>query len=189
MLVLGSDGFRNIAVRSEISDVIRDKSGKMLIIPLASMFGKETGEKEKDFAVMTGFQKDNIHVFDDDNPDEFLNTKFDYIVVSGGNTFQLLYYVKKYCLDTFIRKQVNNDTIYMGFSAGACLACRDIEYVKNFDDNNHITDGDFSALGLTDKYFLCHFDYRGIQEIKMCRNYINDESEIITIGENQLVIL
>lgn len=71
MLVLDSNGFRNIAVRSEISDVIKEK-----------------GEKEKDFAVMTGFQKDNINVFDNDNLDEFLNTKFDYIVVSGGNTFQ-----------------------------------------------------------------------------------------------------
>lgn len=189
MLVLGSHGFRHIAMRSKISEVIEDKSGKMLIIPLASMFGKETGEKEKDFAVMTGFRKDNIHVFDDGIPDEFMNTEFDYIAVLGGNTFQLLYYVKKYCLDTFIREQVKNGTIYMGFSAGACLACRDVEYVKNFDDNNHITDGDFSALGLTDKYFLCHYDCRGIQEIRMCRNYIGDGPELITIGEEQLVVL
>lgn len=189
MLVLGSNGFGNIAVRTEISRLIKDKCGKMLIIPLASMFGKETGEKEKNFAIMAGFIKDNIYVFDNDNPSEFINTGFDYIVVSGGNTFQLLYYVKKYCLDTFIRKQVKNGAIYMGFSAGACIACNDIEYVKNFDDNNHITDGDFSALGLTNKYFLCHFDCRGIQEIKMCRNYIADEHEIITICENQLVIL
>ncbi len=189
MLVLGSFGFSHIAIRSEISRVIKNKSGKMLIIPLASAFGKETGERERDFAVMTGFQKDNIYVFDECRPDEFLNMKFDYIVVLGGNTFKLLYGVKKYHLDAFIREQVKNSTVYMGFSAGAYLACPDVEYVKNFDDNNHITDGDFSALGLTDKYFLCHFDCRGIQEIRMCRQYIGDDSELVTIGDDQLIII
>lgn len=189
MLILGSYGFGHLAVRSKISGIIKDKSGKMLIIPLASMFGKETGEKEKDFAVMAGFQKDNIYVFDDCNPEEFLNMKFEYIVVMGGNTFQLLYYVRKYHLDTFIREQVDNGTIYLGFSAGACLACRDVEYVQNFDYNNHITDGDFSALGLTDKYFLCHFEYRGTREIQLCRNYIGDKSELVTIANDRLIIL
>lgn len=189
MLILGSYGFSHINMRSKIGEVIKDKSGKMLIIPLASMFGTETGEKEKRFASMSGFSADNIYVFDDSRPDELLNMKFDYIVVTGGNTFQLLCYVKKYHLDSFIKEQVNGGAVYMGFSAGAYLVCRDIEYVKNFDNNNHITDGDFSALGLTDKYFLCHFNYRGIQEIKMCRQYLGDEPELITIDDDQLIII
>lgn len=189
MLVLGSFGFSHITIRAEISRLINDKSGKMLIIPLASRFGKESGDREKEFAVMTGFQEENIYVFDDTRPDEFTDMKFDYIVVLGGNTFRLLFYVRKFHLDTFIREQVSNGAVYMGFSAGACIACPDIEYVENFDDNNHITDGDFSALRLTDKYFLCHFDCRGMQEIEMCRRYIGDGPELLTIGDDQLIII
>ena len=53
------------------------------------------------------------------------------------------------------------------------LACDDIEYVKNYDKNDgFITDGNFHALGFTDKYVLCHFDYRDEKDIQLCRLYI-----------------
>lgn len=189
MLILGSYGFAYTSVRNKIGEIITDKSGKMLIIPLACMFGTETGENEKNYASMLGFKKENIYVFDEANYDELLDMKFDYIVVLGGNTFKLLYGIRKYNLDTFIREQVTDGAIYMGFSAGACIACNDIEYVKNFDDNNHIINGDFTALGLTDKYVLCHFDFRGYNEIEMCRKYIGNEAELITINNSQLVVI
>lgn len=164
MLILGSCGFSYTQNRLKIGELIPDQSGKMLIIPLACMFGTETGEKEKNCAALLSFKRENIYVFDDSDPDALLGMKFDYIAVLGGNTFQLLYYVRKYYLDSFIKQQVADGAIYLGFSAGAYLACRNIEYVKNFDDNNHITDGEFAALGLTDKYVLCHFDSRGIEK-------------------------
>lgn len=189
MLILGSFGFAYTDVRFKIGEIIKDKTGKMLIIPLACMFGTETGEREKNYASMIGFRKENIFVFDESKPSELLDMKFDYIAVLGGNTFKLLYGIRKYHLDDFIKKQVADGAVYMGFSAGACLACNNIEYVKNFDDNNHITDGDFTALGLTDKYVLCHFDLRGYNEIEMCRKYIGDEVELITIANNQLIVL
>lgn len=189
MLILASYGFSYTQNRLKIGELIQDQSGSMLIIPLASMFGIETGEKEKNCASMLDFKTENIFVFDDAKPDFFLEKKYDYIVVLGGNTFKLLYLVRKYHLDTFIRQQVADGAIYLGFSAGAYLACDNIEYVKNFDDNNHITDGDFAALKLTDKYILCHFDDRGVEEIKMCRQYLGDEPELITIRNDQLIVL
>lgn len=69
MLILGSYELRHMAISSEISKVIKDKSGKMLLISLTSMSEKETGEK--DCAVMAGFQKDNIYVFDNGIPKNF----------------------------------------------------------------------------------------------------------------------
>lgn len=188
VLILGSYGFSYTQNRLKIGELISNQSGKMLIVPLANMF-EETGEKEKNCAAMLNFKKENIYIFDAEKSDILFKMKFDYIAVLGGNTFKLLYYAKKYHLDSFIRQQVADGTVYLGFSAGAYLACNNIEYVRNFDDNNHITDGDFTALGLTDKYVLCHFDYRGIEEIKMCRAYIGEEPELITINENQLIVL
>ena len=45
------------------------------------------------------------------------------------------------------------------------------------------------ALELTDKYVLCHFDDRGAEEIRMCRSFIGDEPELITINNDQLIVL
>lgn len=189
MLILGSYGFSYTQNRLKLGELIPDQSGKMLIIPLACAFGMETGEKEKNCAAMLDFRKENIFVFDESRPEDLIDQKYDYIAVLGGNTFQLLYYVKKYHLDSFIKEQVRDGAIYLGFSAGAYLACKNIEYVRNFDDNNHITDGDFSGLGLTDKYVLCHFDYRGAEKIKMCRTFLGDEPELITIKNDQFIVI
>lgn len=189
MIILSSYGFYHISIRNQLKELFSDKSGKMLIIPLASAYGMKYGIREKESAVEAGFNPENIFVFDEENPDMFLEMNFDYIVVIGGNTFRLLHKVRMYGLDTFIKEQVNNGADYIGISAGAYIACHDIEYVKNFDDNNFITDGNYSALALTDKYILCHFDERGTPEIKMCRQFIGCDAELITINNNQIVIV
>lgn len=47
MLILGSNSFYSIAVRQQISQKIHNKSGNMLIIPLACEFEEDTAtEKE-----------------------------------------------------------------------------------------------------------------------------------------------
>ena len=189
MLILGSYGFSSTKNRLRLAELIPDKSGKMLIIPLACAFPGETAEKERGCAAMAGFKKENIFIFDEDKPEELAGLRFDYFAVLGGNTFRLLHLVRKYGLDSVIREQVAGGAVYMGFSAGAYLACGDIEYVKNFDDNDYVTNGDFHALGLTDKYVLCHFDYRGEREIEMCRSFIGSEPELITLNNDQLIVL
>lgn len=189
MLILSSFGFSSTCMRQKIGDTVKDLSGRMLIIPLASCFGVETGEKEKTGAILRGFKKENIDIFDEDSPDQYLNTTYDYICVSGGNTFRLLSKIKKYHLDTFIKEQVMNGAIYMGFSAGAYLACPDIEYVKLLEDNNDISNEDFSALSLTDKYVLCHNDYRGTPYIIKIKEFIGKPIEIITLNNDQMVVI
>lgn len=162
----------------------------MLIIPLASFLGMETAERERNCAAMLGFKKENIYILDETKPEELLEMEFRYIAVLGGNTLRLLKLIREYHLDTFIKEQVANGAVYLGFSAGAYLVCDDIEYVKHFDPNdNYITDDDFHALGLTDKYVLCHFDHRGEKEIQLCRLYIGKEPELITLNNDQLVVL
>ncbi len=194
MLILGSCGLNYDGNRSEIDKLIEDKTGNVLIIPLACMFESETGGKEKFYAEKLGFKKENIYVFDSASPQEFMERDYSLIVVMGGNTFKLLYMVRKYNLDSFIRQQVSKGADYFGASAGAYLACPNINYVKLFDDNNYIAESDigkeeFNALGLTDKYVLCHFDIRGVEEIKMCNELIGGSPDIITIRETQLVVL
>jgi len=134
--------------------------------------------------------KRKIYIYDEFKPTELLDMKFSYIVVLGGHTLRLLSKVRELRLDTFIKEQVANGAIYLGFSAEAYLACDDIEYVKNYDKNDgFITDDNFHALGFTDKYVLCHFDYRDEKDIQLCRLFIGDEAELITLNNHQLIVV
>lgn len=189
MMILSSFGFSSTKMRGDISEALKNHSGKMLIIPLATTLGVETGMRERNYALMAGFKEEDILVFDEDKPEELLDMDFGFICVLGGNTFKLLRYVKKYRLDSFIKQQYNKGAVYLGFSAGAYLACPDIRYVTLLEDNNHITDDDFSALALTDKYVLCHYDYRGMEYLKMCRSFLGSGCEIITINNDEMIIL
>lgn len=73
MLILGSYGFSHTQVRLKMGELIQDRTGNMLIIPLACMFEEETGQREKNCAAMLGFRAENIFVFDSANPDAYIN--------------------------------------------------------------------------------------------------------------------
>ena len=117
MLILSSSGFSTTQVRLKIGEIIADKTGNMLIIPIASLLGMETAERERNCAAMLGFKKENIYIYDEFKPIELLDIEFSYIVVLGGHTLRLLSKVRELHLDTFIKDQVANGAIYLGFSA------------------------------------------------------------------------
>lgn len=189
MLILGSYGLGLEENRQKIGALLGERAESVLIVSLACEAWQQAGEAEKESAEKLGFRKDHICLFDPERPDALPDVQFDCIVVPGGNTFRLLHGIRAHHLDALIKRQVAGGAVYCGFSAGAYLACRNIEYVRLFDDNNHIHNGDFTALGLTEKYVLCHSDDRGFAEIRMCRQFIGDTPELITIRNDQLVVL
>lgn len=189
MLILGSNGFEMAETREKICELIPDRSGRLLILPLARQTDRQSRERIRNSALLAGFKRDNICVFNEEEPESLDGEHFDYIAVPGGNTFRLLGLVRKYGLDIFIRQQIAEGAVYLGFSAGACLATPDIGYIHGYDDIVEITDGDYRALALTDKYVLCHFDYRDQRDIRHCRDYFGEEPELITIWEHEIVVL
>lgn len=186
---MGSYGFEIKQNRTKLRDLLKEKTGNVLIVPSNDPFSIKAAKSEIMHIVDTGFDKEKIFLCDYTNISNLLKLKFDVILIPGGNTFKLLYDIRENHLDTFIKQQVYAGAVYFGFSAGAYLSCPDIEYVKVFDDNNHITDGNFRALGLTDKYIVAHFDNRGYQEIMMCKNFIGYDAELITINDNELAVI
>lgn len=174
--------------REKLCEAMPTTSGNMLIIPFAGTL--RDAEAEKQGAVVSGFSEDNIYILDEHNARELMQRDYQNILATGGNTFKLLDSIRRYQLDRFIRQQEANGCTYIGLSAGAYLACKgSIEYVKLFDDNNHISDGDFTALGLTDKYVLCHYDIRGAADKYAVRQYIGYDSELVCISGNDVITL
>lgn len=82
------------------------------------------------------------------------------VVVGGGNTFQLL----KECrtrglLNTIRRNVVDGKTKYLGWSAGANLACPTI---KTTNDMPIVDPGGLEALGLLPFQLNCHYTSQSI---------------------------
>lgn len=77
------------------------------------------------------------------------------LLVGGGNTFQLLDHVRRHGFVEAVRDLVTAGGAYYGGSAGALLACADVELALRLDENE-VGLSDLSALGLVDVDVLPH---------------------------------
>lgn len=84
---------------------------------------------------------------------ELIN-KCDCIMVGGGNTFKLLQKLQQYTLVDPIAKKVRQGTKYVGWSAGANLACPTI---KTTNDMPVVEPESFEALNLVSYQINPHF--------------------------------
>ena len=171
MIILGSYGFRQTTTGDQIGALLPDKKANVLIIPLASETPMIAGKKEKEGIIHLGFEDTKITIYTRSDHEMIVDKNYDIIVVPGGNTFKLLHLVKEYSLDEYIKRQYALGCIYIGLSAGAYLACPDVGYVSLFDDNNYIKSNDFSALALTGKYPICHYESKGLSALHRCEDY------------------
>jgi dipeptidase E len=81
------------------------------------------------------------------------------ILVSGGNTFRLLHECRKRGLLDKIRERVKAGTPYIGWSAGANLACPTI---RTTNDMPIVDPGGLEALGLLPFQLNCHYTSQSI---------------------------
>lgn len=86
-----------------------------------------------------------------------LKDNFDFIYVTEGNTFEILDFIQKNRLDLFIRNScITLHTNYIGASAGAMIAGKDVEFANDFDENT-IGLSDLKSLNLFDGTIIPHF--------------------------------
>ncbi len=191
MIILSSYGFRQIITSEKICDELKNTSGSMLIIPLASESPDIASAEEKKGAVKCGFSADKIDIYTHSNHDIITKKNYDNIAVLGGNTFRLLYFVKKYGLDEFIKSQISRGSNYLGFSAGAYLLCKNLEYVKQFDDDNYICTShyDYSGLDIINECVICHYDFKGFQAFMGTYGYFDEKPKILKIKNDEVKVI
>lgn len=83
--------------------------------------------------------------------------KVDALFVAGGNCFYLLQQLK---LKGVLKEVIDfaNNKIYIGSSAGSCIACPNIEYVAKLDDKNLAPRlKEYNAMNLINGYILPHY--------------------------------
>ena len=128
----------------EIKQFLGDKSLTALFIPYAAVtFSFDLYEQKvaERFAEL-GFQLKSIHHFSD--PVQAVKDA-EVIVVGGGNTWQLVRMMHDNQLMEVIREKVVNGTPYIGWSAGANVACPTL---RTTNDMPIIDPKGFDTIGL-----------------------------------------
>lgn len=168
-LIFTSYGFQSPLVCEKLRSIVDTEGKRVLIIPCAGFDSTETGAREKNAAVHFGFEENKVYIFDEARPEVYKGMVFDYVYVPGGNPFKLLAAVRKYELDETIKRC----RTYIGVSAGAYIACDNIEYVRLIEDDNYIFD-DYIGLALFDGRIICHYDLYGSGVYSQCRRAYPD---------------
>lgn len=120
--------------------------------------------------------------------DKFNN--IDAVFVAGGNSFYLLQQLK---LKNVLQELINfaNSKIYIGSSAGACIACPSIDYVEKLDDKLETPLlKDYTAMNLIDGYILPHYK-SDIEYTNLIDEVIEEYSNLnfITLTNEQAIIV
>lgn len=108
--------------KTHITDFLYNKPGKIVFIPYAGVtisFDRFTQVVREKFSEM-GVSVNSIHEAKDPQSEV---AEADVIIVGGGNTFHLLKKLQDNKLINIIREKVLSGTPYIGWSAGANVAC------------------------------------------------------------------
>jgi len=114
---------------------------------------------------------------------------FDVIYMCGGNSFHYLDTIRKTGFDRLIKRFVKENKVYLGASAGAALACPNIDYVswsKYVYDENIEDLKNLKALNFIDYLIMPHFDKRVAKEMPQFRK--RARYKFITLTNSQGII-
>ena len=164
-LLLTSQGFTTESIKSKFFEIVGKKPNEISIafIPTAAYpnANKPWVKQTREDILKMGIK--NIVDIDLKNYKEkelYRKLKlFDVIFVNGGNTFNLLYWVRRSGFDKTIKRLLKEGKTYVGLSAGSILACPTIEVAlwKGIDDPNVVELDNFKGLDLVDFYIFVHY--------------------------------
>ena len=186
MIILSSFGLDAPMIQKKYREHIHTCDRTILMIPFAAL-NDSTVLYEKKALMHFGFDEQKIMICSCNNIDKIKNIEFDYIYVPGGDTYKLLFEIKKYDILNYLQRLINKGATYIGVSAGAYICCEDIKYLEALEDNNYIND-DFSALGLLRENIVCHSDQYGYETIAKCKIYA-PERRFVYITNTDVVLI
>ena len=189
MLILSSCDFRNENSKKVILENLPKpiEQCKVLFFPNEKAT-RETIHSEKFHLRLQefGFNKANIHIFDYYSPKDFYNLDLEVIYISGGNTFMTLQRIRNAGFDEEIKNYIECGVTYIGGSAGAHIASKDITHVKEFDllPEDMI---DFKGLGLFDGILICHYTEERKEILDKLQN--NSKYKVFSLTNDESIVI
>jgi dipeptidase E len=123
---------------------------------------------------------------------EILLRDFNFIRVAGGNPFYLLKSVKESGFDKVIKKLISQGVIYAGSSAGAYIACPNIDMALWKEEcrgqrHKHYGITDYEAMGLVDFLVMVHYEDDLKNVIK--KKLLNLEYSLRILKDDQALLI
>ena len=191
-LLLNSKGFNTAAgsviIRSAICDNdLKDPCGSSIVVVSYPDYGLDD-KILHNLTEILGFKAENVMFSHKGIPGSLIP---DYIYVTEGNTFEILWYMQHEDLISYIKEMMNKqeDLVYIGSSAGAIIAGTDILVAKDFE-NNPVGRMDFSSLGLFDGAIIPHCGKDEFEIYKSNNAYILDlYGNVLRVGNEDVLVI
>ena len=169
----GGVGEQDESARKLLNDLI-DHTKKILYIPLAWPDPTYNGCLEFMTGELSDVDKAGIDMVK--TPEELMSKDFkEYacLYIGGGNTYKLLYYLKRSGAFEKIKKYLlEDDGIVYGGSAGAIIFGKDLDSC-NTDDENEVGLEDNSGFEMLNGYsLLCHYTSRDAERTELSKKYL-----------------
>lgn len=177
------------------------KGLKLVFIPTASNLYKHPWwiDQDREKLKGMGFEFKEVDLKGKSKKElEIICEDVDVIYIAGGNTFYLLEQVQQSGFDEIIKVKINN-IVYVGASAGACLAGPDIEPLGLNDDPKEAPNlKSTKGLNLVDFIVIPHFDVERWQEEnrQIMKKYskkfkllpLNNDQAVVVEGDNYKIV-
>ena len=188
-LVLNSRGLNTKIGCKQISKKISDDdiSKKSMFIISYPPYGVDDIIVNNAVKIM-GFQKENLYLSADGVPKGIIT---DYVYVTEGNTFEVLKYMRDNLFIDYIKVLMKNEnSTYIGSSAGAIIAGTDIMLARDFD-SNFVGMIDFTALELFDGTIIPHYEPENLQMYiqNTERHILNRYSKVLSVSNDDVVVI
>lgn len=188
-LILSSTDFRSDAVRGAIMKELPKPADEctVLFFPSEKATNKDVkSAKFKKWLEGYGFTRANVTVFNKNTPEKYFGLSFDIVYVGGGNTFAMLQTMRDTGFDKEIIRLVNDGALYIGGSAGAHIASKNIEHVQVFD-KNEVGLTDFDGLGLFEGILFCHFCEERIPYYEKAK--AENKFPVFTLNDDEYIVI
>lgn len=152
-------------------------------------------KEAKDYFLTLGLQAEAIDLRSYDNPEELKAklTSFDLIWSNGGNTFILLYEMKRVGFEGVIRELLDEGKVYGGESAGAIVAGTSLKGIEFADEPELAKEVHWDGLGLINKAILPHADSpdpRYVERVPEFRKQYSDNPDnLIVLNDNEAYVV
>lgn len=139
-----------------------------------------------------GFKPESLDLRNFDDADKLKSKliQYDFIWVMGGNTFCLMYEIKRSGFGQVIREILDNGVVYGGESAGAVAAGNSLKGVELADHPEFSESIIWEGMGLIDKYVLPHADNLTFAEgIEETRKIHKNNPTLVELKDSEALIV
>jgi dipeptidase E len=170
---------------------------KMALIPNAKDYYAERAWNFKtnqaiEYMKHLGFIVEVVDLRKFDNAQEVKSAlqDFDIVWANGGNTFNLLYEMKRSGFDKAIKELLAEGKVYGGESAGALVAGNTVKGSEYADEPEFAEKVTWDGLKLTDHFVLPHVDNTDFGDaIQKAKDEHANDPTMILLNDNQAMIV